>query len=89
MPRKSDSMRNIGKDNSMAEKLTQEQTVLKHLRRYGRITNIDAINKYAIFRLSEMIRRLRIQGYPIYTEWVQNKKTKVRYGVYRMERGTK
>ena len=70
----------------MAEKVTQKETVLRHLRRYGRITNVDAVNKYAIYRLSEHIRELRIDGYNIRTEWVQNKKTHKRYGVYRMDK---
>jgi hypothetical protein len=48
--------------------MTQEETVLKHLKKHKEITCWEAIIKYHITRLPEMIRRLKKQGYPIETK---------------------
>jgi hypothetical protein len=44
----------------MGEKITnQKQEVLRHIKRYGSITSMEAFEKYGITRLSAMIYILR------------------------------
>lgn len=45
--------------------ITQNKQILTHLQEQGRITSLEAINKYGITRLSGRIFELRAQGYPI------------------------
>ena len=44
--------------------------VLNHMKCYGGITSLEAINKYGITRLSARISDLRDKGITIYDEWV-------------------
>jgi hypothetical protein len=48
-------------------KLTQEQQVLKHLKKHNHITSWEAISLYHITRLADRIFSLRAQGYAIAT----------------------
>lgn len=57
--------------------MTQKEMVLEHLRSHGSITSMDAIMKYGITRLSDVILRLRREGYNIETI---NETSKNRYG---------
>ena len=41
---------------------TQNKQILFHLEKYGQITSIEAITKYRITRLAEIIRRLKVKG---------------------------
>ena len=50
------------------EKLTKTGAILRHLKRYGSITEPVARNKYHTSRLSAIIFNLRRQGYTIHTE---------------------
>lgn len=59
---------------------TQKEKVLNHLRKYGFITNFDALNNYRICRLSAIIKDLRNEGYKIAT-LLQNGKVN-KYGIY-------
>lgn len=58
-------------------KTTQREKVLEHLEKYGSITSMEAIALYGATRLSDIIYRLRNNGYTIITE---NKTTVNRFG---------
>lgn len=62
--------------------MTQKEKVLKHLQRYGKISNVTAVSKYQIYRLSEYIRELRLEGHNIETDMKKNKKTGAKWGEY-------
>jgi hypothetical protein len=58
----------------------QEDMIRMHLEDFGSISSWDAIQKYHITRLAEMIRRLRAKGYEIESHWLRNgQKRFVRY----------
>ncbi len=59
---------------------TQKEKVLNHLRKYGFITNFDALDNYKICRLSAIIKDLRNESYNIAT-LLQNGKVN-KYGIY-------
>jgi hypothetical protein len=65
----------------MDEPITQREQILDHLRRFGSITAMQAIDMYKILRLAARIADLRYEGFDIRAEWVTNKKGKrwVRY----------
>lgn len=67
--------------------MKQETIVLNHLKEHGTITSWEAITKYHITRLSEMIRRLRAKGHNITTERVYKEKDgeTVMYGIYKLK----
>lgn len=46
-------------------KITQCDRVLRHLRDYGTITSLEAVNEYGILRLASRINDLRRMGYPV------------------------
>ena len=48
--------------------MTQEEKIFTHLKRYGRITPITALDRYGCFRLAARIHDLRAKGYRIETE---------------------
>lgn len=50
--------------------MTQEQIIMNHLKEHGTITSWEAITKYHITRLSEIIRRLKKQGVNIKAEQI-------------------
>jgi len=54
--------------------MTQEQMVLKHIERYGKITSMKAFEKYGITRLAARIHNLREKGYRIKTSTINNHK---------------
>lgn len=54
--------------------MNQTQRILNHLRKYGSITQLEAINKYWDWRLSDKIYRLKKQGYNIKTEDIKVKR---------------
>ena len=47
--------------------MTQNEEILRHLLTYGKITSLEAMNKYRIMRLGARIYDLKKQGYPINT----------------------
>lgn len=51
----------------MSEKKTKKQAVLDHLKKYGTITSLEAIDNYGATRLSAIIFNLRKEGYEIET----------------------
>ena len=46
-------------------KITQCDRILRHMKDYGSITSLEAMNEYGIMRLASRISDLREQGYPI------------------------
>lgn len=51
----------------MEKKITKKKMVLDHLKKYGSITSLEAIENYGATRLSAIIFNLRKQGYNIDT----------------------
>jgi len=51
----------------MKKKLSQKARILKHLERYGKIDPLKAWTNYGVYRLSDVIFRLRKDGYEIET----------------------
>lgn len=43
----------------MSRAKTQRENILRHLETYGRITPLEAMNKYGCFRLAPRIHELR------------------------------
>ena len=66
---------------------TQKDYVLEHLERGWSITSLEAWDKYGISRLSDIVYKLRKEGYNIETEMVEGR-TKMGadaiYGTYRL-----
>ena len=68
---------------------TQCERILRHLKDYGSITSMEAMNEYGIMRLAARINDLRAQGIAIASEV---KTGKNRYGedthfsVYRLKK---
>ena len=58
-------------------KITQCERILRHMKDYGSITSLEAVNEYGIMRLASRIKDLRAQGIAIVSEV---KTGKNRYG---------
>lgn len=58
-------------------KITQCDRILRHMKDYGSITSLEAVNEYGIMRLASRINDLRAQGIDIVSEV---KTGKNRYG---------
>lgn len=56
---------------------TQETRVLEYMREHGSITQLEALNELAVFRLASRISSLKKKGYNIVGERVE---VKNRYG---------
>jgi len=50
--------------------MTQTSSILSHLKIYGSITPIEALELFGCFRLSGRILELREAGYPIRTKYI-------------------
>ncbi len=59
------------------KRLTQKDRVLRHLKDHGSIGPMDALGQYGIYRLADVILRLRKDGYRIQTVEQQSRN---RYG---------
>lgn len=57
--------------------MTQNERVIRHLREYGSISSLEAMQEYGIMRLASRISDLRKTGIPIRREMVKGKN---RYG---------
>ena len=62
--------------------MSQESQILSHMRRYGSIEPLTALDKYGCFRLAARITDLKDRGYKIATEMV--KKGGKRFARYRL-----
>lgn len=68
------------------EELTQEEKVLRHIKKYGSISTYDTFKNYNITRLSAKIYNLiHNQGINIKSEYRTNKKTNCNYKVYYLD----
>lgn len=66
-------------------KANKTTKVLEHLKQYGSITSLEAIEKYSATRLSAIIYNLRKKGYDIETkdiDFTDRFGTKSHYGKY-------
>ena len=66
--------------------MTQEQTILNHLQKYGSITALEAVEKYRIMRLASRISDLRQAGYKINTDFEKSRKGEKAWARYRLIR---
>lgn len=57
--------------------MTQNERILRHLRDYGSISSMEAVQDYGIMRLASRISDLKKAGIPIRREMVTGKN---RYG---------
>ena len=48
--------------------ITQCERILRHLKDYGSITSLEAVNEYGIMRLASRINDLRAEGIAIVSE---------------------
>ena len=48
--------------------MTQNERIIRHLKDYGSITSLEAINEYGILRLASRICDLKAMGYDIKSE---------------------
>lgn len=65
---------------------TYKELILRHLKRYGSITDNKARDYIGTTRCSEYIRQLREEGHRIDTEWRKGRNKfgrKTKFGVYR------
>jgi len=79
----------INKYKSLCSQMStsQCQKILKHLIRYGRITSMQAFEKYGCTRLSARIADLKAMGVDIETQMIYKKNADgehIHYGVYRI-----
>lgn len=67
---------------------TQCDRILRHLKDYGSITSMIAMQEYGIMRLASRINDLRAQGIKIVSETVAGKNRygeTMHYAVYKLE----
>lgn len=63
--------------------MTQKQTILSHLQKWGDITQLEATHRYMILRLAARIEELRRDGHLIRSETIRvNDKS---FAKYRLE----
>jgi hypothetical protein len=62
--------------------MSQEIKVLNHIKRYKKISSMQAFSKYNITRLAAIVYNLRAKGYAIKTDIVT--KANSSYAVYSM-----
>ncbi len=68
-------------------KITQCERILRHMKDYGSITSLEAVNEYGIMRLASRINDLRAQGIAISSEVAIGKNRygeTTHYAVYRL-----
>ena len=63
--------------------MTQNETVLKHLRRRT-ITSFEAFDLYNITRLASVVQRLKKEGHRVKT--VINPRGRAHYAIYKLEK---
>ena len=57
----------VGKMDEQRAKMTQHKRIMRHLRKYGTLTSMEAISLYGIMKLSTRISELRARGERIET----------------------
>ena len=69
-------------------KLKQTELIIRHMRDYGSISSLTAMQEYGIMRLASRINDLRAQGYDIVSETKTGKNRygdSTHYAVYRLK----
>lgn len=69
-------------------KMTQCDKVIRHMRDYGSISSMEAMQEYGIMRLASRISDLRAQGYDIDVKWEAGRNRygeRIYYAVYRLK----
>lgn len=62
--------------------MTQKQNILQHMRTYGSITPLEALQRYGCFRLGARIADLKADGVKIKTTMIkENGKRYASYGI--------
>ena len=72
-------------------KLKQTELIIRHMRDYGSISSLTAMQEYGIMRLASRINDLRAQGYDIVSEFKTGKNRygeATHYAVYRLKEET-
>lgn len=67
--------------------MTQNEIIIRHLKTFGRITPVEAMNEYGIMRLASRIHDLKQEGYRISSEnkvSINRFGEKVHYASYRL-----
>ena len=70
--------------------MTQNDRILRHLRDYGSISSMEAVQEYGIMRLASRISDLKKAGIPIRREMVAGKNhygENTSYARYSIDRG--
>lgn len=69
------------------KKPSQREQILKHLESGKTITPLEALNLFDCFRLSDVIFKLRKEGYDIRTKDLKVKSNKIvaQYSIYQMK----
>ena len=67
------------------KKKSQTLNIARHLHRRGKITPIEALHVYGVFRLAARIGELRNRGWPIQTV-IRRDMTNKRYAEYRLNK---
>lgn len=70
--------------------MTQNDRILRHLRDYGSISSMEAVQEYGIMRLASRISDLKKAGVPIRREMVTGENRygeSTSYARYSIERG--
>ena len=68
-------------------KMTQCEKIIRHLRAFGSISSLEAINEYGILRLASRVSDLKRRGYNIVGETktgINRFEEKTSYKVYRL-----
>ena len=53
--------------------MTQVERILRHIRDYGSITSLEAMNEYGIMRLASRMSDIKKAGYKVRSETVTGK----------------
>ena len=72
-------------------KLKQTELIIRHMRDYGSISSLTAMQEYGIMRLASRINDLRGQGYDIEVETARGKNRygePTHYAVYKLREET-
>lgn len=60
----------------------QKENVLRHLKRYGSITPLNALELFGCFRLAAVILRLRKEGHKIDTNMIKIEESEKHFAKY-------
>lgn len=67
--------------------MTQNDAILRDLKRGKKITPLDALDRYGSMRLGARIFDLKKRGFPIVKETVHDRQNGRRYASYRLAKG--